>query len=103
MGIQRAKRVRVAVFRCETAERKQIKDSAIFTHAPPPFGLFLLSTLSLFLSLSLSLFLCNPGEQSAAEAKTAELSSTLIRDRSALTALTTPFDPFEPPRRVGPR
>lgn len=55
-----------------------------------------LHSISIFLSLYLS-FLFNPREQSAAEAKTTELSSTLIRDRSALTALTMPFDPSNRP------
>jgi len=75
-----------------------MKDSRgdLYPRTPPPFCLFLLSAFFFFF-LSLSsfsfYFLFNPGEQSTAEVETAELSSTLIRDRGSSSALTTLFDP----------
>lgn len=66
----------------------------LFPYIPSSFPLSLLS--------SFLLFLLNPEKQSTpAEAETAELSSTLIRDRGTPTALTTPFDPSNHPGASG--
>lgn len=98
-------------FRNEFASRFSVTKSAneqkthgaIFARAPSPFVCFFFPHVpSPSLSLSFSLpFLFNPGGQSTAEAETAELSSTLIRDRGTSTTLTTPFDPSNRPAATG--